>query len=523
MKKNISLVLSAIMLLVLSCSRSDQPFAFYRQSHPQNFITVKGAELYAYTANDSALVRADYYLKLLGQINTYGDNIVHYGHCWHPTNPNPVIGIDSLMTRDPIDGYQKIGDNEISFISYATRLKANTDYYVRSYIITDKDTGYNPVVRLIKTKDAIDEWFPKAGDIGVERPGGARFDALGFNFGDTIIFGGGNQGLGYLNPSMWMYDPTTRQWNGDFAPLIQVTYSFENKGTAFADGIGFGIEFTDINAPIGKKARCIYVGLGDYVGDDHPDSKSRAILEYDFGDLVPSWKHITDFPGSRRSGAVSFVIGNRAYIGTGKGTVIASDWYVFYPELARDQNPGTLEWRVLENKPSNIGRKGAVAFTLNGRGYFGLGYDENGNFLKDWWEFRPNVLDATKGTWTKKADFPGLARANAVGFAIGDQGYVGTGDNILGDMESDPPTYTGEFFEDFYRYDPFNNRWFQMRDYTSNKTDRVNISKKVTRAVGFSSRADNIGYIGFGIVPDDPVSRAQEDIWFYRPFVAGYK
>jgi N-acetylneuraminic acid mutarotase len=164
-----------------------------------------------------------------------------------------------------------------------------------------------------------------------------------------------------------------------------------------------------------------------------------------------------------------------------------------------------------------------VAFTLNGRGYFGLGYDANGNFLNDWWEFRPNSLDATKGTWTKKTNFPGTARANAVGFAIGDQGYVGTGDNILGDMESEPATYTGEFFEDFYRYDPFNNRWFQMRDYTSNKTDRVNISKKVTRAVGFSSRADNIGYIGFGIVPNDPVSRAQEDIWFYRPFVAGYK
>jgi len=77
--------------------------------------------------------------------------------------------------------------------------------------------------------------------------------------------------------------------------------------------------------------------------------------------------------------------------------------------------------------------------------------------------------------------------------------------------------YKGDMFEDVYRYDPFNNKWHKVANYTENKVERKGMLKKVTRGVGFTIPGKNFGYIGFGIVPTaDP--RAQEDLWEYRPF-----
>ncbi len=531
MKNTAYLLLILLVYTTFGCNKSTDPFAFYRPSHPQNFITTRGGELYAYTADDSVIVRADYYLKVIGQIKTYGDEILHFGHCWHPTNPNPVIGVDTLMTIDPSDINLNDGDS-ISYTSIVTRLTSNTRYYLRSYIITGDgsgnpvDTGYNPVVSLITTKDAIDEWFEQIGEN--VNPGGMRFDAVAFNMGDTIFFGTGNQGQESLLKDLYMYDPVTGSW-GPFQSLISIklpegTQELKDKLT---DGVGFAIVFKDKNAgTTTPPRRCIYVGLGDYGGNNLRADKSRTMLEWDFD--RGSWRETEIFSGGVKSGCVSFVIDGKAYVGTGSNSGPTSDWHVYDPALDRDGDDLTLGWKQLLNRPSEINRVGAVAFTINGRGYFGLGRDEHGNFLNDFYEFRPNNQTPTAGTWVRKADFQGDPRANASAFALGDQGYVGTGDNIIGDMESDPPTYTGGIFEDFYRYDPFNDRWYQMNDYTSNKTDRIDLFKQVTRGVGFSSPKNNVGYIGFGIVPDpfpnsNEPNRAQKDLWMYRPYETGIK
>ena len=42
--------------------------------------------------------------------------------------------------------------------------------------------------------------------------------------------------------------------------------------------------------------------------------------------------------------------------------------------------------------------------------------------LKDFWEW-----DQATDVWTRKADFGGIARRDAVGFSIGNKGYIGTG------------------------------------------------------------------------------------------------
>ena len=45
-------------------------------------------------------------------------------------------------------------------------------------------------------------------------------------------------------------------------------------------------------------------------------------------------------------------------------------------------------------------------------------------YTKDFWEYDPST-----NTWTQKLDFGGTARHGAVGFAIGNKGYIGTGYN----------------------------------------------------------------------------------------------
>ena len=80
-------------------------------------------------------------------------------------------------------------------------------------------------------------------------------------------------------------------------------------------------------------------------------------------------------------------------------------------------------------------------------------------------------------TWTRKKDFPGPARANAVGFSIGDKGFYGTGGN-------DGWTTV---FNDFWEYDPVSDSWTRIVDFPGNPR---------AGAVAFS--LDNRGYVGTG-------------------------
>ncbi|MFN8255128.1 MAG: hypothetical protein U0W24_05525 [Bacteroidales bacterium] len=522
MRQKIYFILTILFLAIFGCKRETEMFSFFRPSNPQNFKNVRGGELYTFAANDSVTVRADYYMKVLGQLKTYGDEILQYGFVWHPTNARPVITVDTLMTKNGSADPPLPGANDtLSFNMPLTRLLPDTKYFIRSYVIRGDgngnpvDTGYNPVVLERSTESAIDEWFMQEG--GEVPESGFRFDAVAFNFGDTIFFGTGDQGQNILTKDIYMYDPTKGTWEfwTSLANVyLPVSQQFRDKVT---DAVGFALQYTDNITK--QKVKCIYVGLGDYVGNDLRDDKSNVLLEYNME--TKNYKTTSQSSGGIRSGSVCFVIGEKAYIGTGSNSNPTHDWHVFQPANEWDGDITTFPWLQISS-PDEVNRTGAVAFAINGRGYFGLGKKEDGTFLKDFWEFRPNESDPTLGTWIKKADFPGTPRANASAFVIGDQGYVGTGDNITGDMESDPPTYSGELFEDVYRYDPFNNKWFKVRDYTSNKTDRLNISKKVTRGVGFSIQKDNVGFIGFGIVPTaDP--RAQEDLWKYQPFITSGK
>jgi N-acetylneuraminic acid mutarotase len=151
-------------------------------------------------------------------------------------------------------------------------------------------------------------------------------------------------------------------------------------------------------------------------------------------DPLGNWVKKSDFEGRPRGSAVSFVIDNKAYVGLGYNDDSNStedylnDFWVY--------NPSTDRWDRIADFPGK-GRIAAVAFSVNGKGYVGTGYDGDKK-LKDIWEYDPIA-----NTWTQKDDFLGGARYKAVGFSLDKFGYIGTG---YGDDSVDKI--------DFYRFDP---------------------------------------------------------------------
>ncbi|MCB9263770.1 MAG: hypothetical protein H6558_01945 [Lewinellaceae bacterium] len=131
-------------------------------------------------------------------------------------------------------------------------------------------------------------------------------------------------------------------------------------------------------------------------------------------------------------------------------------------------------------------RSGAVGFSIGQKGYIGTGTG-GGQLKKDFWEYDPQT-----DNWAQKADFPGGARQLAVGFAITNKGYIGTGygEDLL-------------YRKDFWEYDPQADSWAEKADFPGGARQR---------AVGFA--ITNKGYIGTGLINS---GERQRDFWEYDP------
>ena len=126
-----------------------------------------------------------------------------------------------------------------------------------------------------------------------------------------------------------------------------------------------------------------------------------------------------------------------------------------------------------------VGRVDAVSFAIGDKGYLGSGYNghESNPILNDFWEYTP-ATDA----WVKKKDFSGTPRYTAIGFGIGTKGYMGTG------FQSNQPNALADYWE----YNPSTDSWRQLE----------NIGKSVRyNAVAFV--IGNTAYVGGGDDNDD--------------------
>jgi hypothetical protein len=184
-----------------------------------------------------------------------------------------------------------------------------------------------------------------------ELPSGTPYNTAGIAFAlnDRIYYG-----LHYFNASNWFWecDPANNyKWTriGDFpeAPPTPFTTYFS----------------------LGNKGYVVF--------------SNNNVWQFD-PDLF-TWTRKSDFPGQARNLAISFVLGEFAYMGTGTTTD-----HLEYNDIWK-YDPVADFWTLVSSVPGV--RHSAVAFTVNNKAYVGYGlhyYDYYNNDLYDFYEFDPN-------------------------------------------------------------------------------------------------------------------------------------
>lgn len=216
-----------------------------------------------------------------------------------------------------------------------------------------------------------------------------------------------------------------------------------------------------------------YMGTG-YDGDDYMND----FWEYDIdGDY---WAQKADLPGKERSSAVGFATDSRGYVGIGfDGDIELDDFWEY--------NPDTNIWSQKSNFKGGP-RRGAVGFEINGLGYIGTGYDGD-NDKKDFWKYDPS-----NDLWEELVGFGGKKRRDAVTFKINNKIYLGTGIS------------NGLYIDDFWEFDPSTENWKRLNDLNE-EDDYV-----IVRSNAVSFTIDGLGYIATGYA-----SGALGSIWAYEP------
>jgi len=157
-----------------------------------------------------------------------------------------------------------------------------------------------------------------------------------------------------------------------------------------------------------------------------------------------NWIQRGEIRGIARSNAVSFVIDDIAYLGTGYNENVKGNRLNDFWKFSVDSG-----WIQVADFPGPP-RSNAVGFSIDGYGYVGTGFDGI-NLYKDFYRYDP-VADY----WEQKASFIGSARYDAVGFGLHGKGYIATG-------------YDFYWLNDNYQYDPATDYWVNAVSYSGNK------------------------------------------------------
>lgn len=251
------------------------------------------------------------------------------------------------------------------------------------------------------------------------------------------------------------------------------------------DVIGNWVELSDFEGIPRTEAVSFTIGDKAYVGTGY-DGEDRLIDFWEYNPANNQWIRKADFPGAARNGAVGFGTDTKGYIGSGyDGVDKLKDFWEY--------DPTNDSWVQITDF-GGTARFGAVAFAINNKGYVGTGYD--GNALKDFWEYDP-----LSNQWTQVFSLGGGKRRDAIAFVIDDKAYVCTGiDN-------------GSYENDFWQYDPASNSWTEMR-HISNQSDD-DYDDDYSYIIGIDKVAFSIN--GKGYVATGGAGSADDYVWEYDP------
>jgi N-acetylneuraminic acid mutarotase len=196
-------------------------------------------------------------------------------------------------------------------------------------------------------------------------------------------------------------------------------------------------------------------------------------------EAADQWEQKANFGGIGRHRGAAFAINNKGYMGFGHINSVVNIAFDDFWEY----DPATDSWTQKADFAGGL-RYHNLVFSVNGKGYTGLGRDDSDDF-NDMWEYDP-----TENKWTALNDFPGGDKLGAVSFVIDDVAYVGLGEGFSGNDNA------------FYRYNQLSDTWTQLNDFPG-----------VSRNTGVAFAINGKGYVGTG----NGSFGTGNDFWEYKP------
>jgi len=288
-----------------------------------------------------------------------------------------------------------------------------------------------------------------------DAPGILRRDAVSFSIDNYGYVGAGLEDPHAISvpKPFWKYDPSNNTWES----IADFSYF----------GYGTTEPYANLVALVANNKA--YVGLGYDLGPQY------RMQVYD--PMANSWNQSTGIgnndPTQAVDGSTVFMINNQGYIVSGRksNTVVSAKVWAF--------DPSTGQWTGKVDFPG-AARWEAAGFVADGKGHVigGMPCTPCSGFeLSDHWEY-----DTANDSWTQRADHPGQKRRRALGFSIGNIGFLMGGE--IGN---------GTVLKDFWMYDPATVTWTQLHDFPGNAVASATvfvIGQKAYIGTGF----DHSGY-----------------------------
>ncbi|MEA2042466.1 MAG: hypothetical protein U9N85_07930 [Bacteroidota bacterium] len=495
--KHIKLTIFGIIIIFSACKFDEQKYSFVREFDSGTYLTPQGAAKYISGLPDTASVVRDVYAKVEEAISFAApeeqkniDSILVYGHAWG-TSPKARL-TDSTSTAYMIDeNLDAIPDSYMSF--------QNGDKFESVLINLVPETAY--YVRSYVITGSLEGGQPSYRDtafnpVELEITTAAPKDVweqrrdYDGNSGDGAVSFVYNDEIyvGLLNNKFGIF-PDIYKYNAQTD-----TWSFVSSypGTEVSNAAAFVINNVRVN--IGVYKDFVYIGSGFSVnGNDTIREKEFWRWEIQADDWV-KLKDGSVFSGIGREEAIAFTIDGKGYFGLGeKSTIEFDDFWQFDPTLTDSDHPQGTWLQMTSFRPGP--RTKAATFTIADNGFVCCGQDRDGLYTNDLWMFKQTTNG--NGDWVEKAPFPSTARIDAAGFTIEDFGYIGTG------IDRD------SLCSDFWRYNPFTDTWLQRAFYTGGPRRSA-----VGEGIKYGEN-DFRGYLGLGRGPLD--TDYYEDLWQYRP------
>ena len=251
---------------------------------------------------------------------------------------------------------------------------------------------------------------------------------LAFSISGKGYWGLGANQSGYLR-DLWMYDPQADSWvqKKDFpfdlpveasATIGTSVYIVTYSGSVYEYNPSFDEWKPRSNFPPGNRPGLTgfslegkaYFGTGNNV-DPNNLNVYNDFWQYD--PLVNEWTRIADFPGTARTEAVSFVVGNIAYVGLGFNAVAAPP---IYKDIYR-YNPSSNQWTQIADFPETDALVG-IYFTNSTSAFIGVPQNSQ-THLGQMYQYQP-----WSNSWKKLKVFPDGNSLYTASFLIDDRIFV---------------------------------------------------------------------------------------------------